>query len=124
MDRFKFNPDILIFQKVRPSGKQKTLRFMGFALFTLSMSLWVLHIRDMHLESPRVEQLIEQQEITQFQLELMNKEMAEQEQILEKVAHNDDQIYRVSGIYPKFTLKYGASEVTVSRRDNTSNGVY
>ena len=37
---------------------------------------------------------------------------------------DSDQIYRVSGIYPKFTLKYGASEVTVSRRDNTSNGVY
>jgi len=95
MDRFKFNPDILTFQKVRPSRKQKTLRFLGFALFTLSMSLWVLHIRDMHLESPRVEQLLEQQEITQFQLELMNKEMAEQERILENVAHNDDQIYRV-----------------------------
>lgn len=95
MDRFKFNPDILTFQKVRPSRKQKTLRFLGFALFTLSMSLWVLHIRDMHLESPRVEQLLEQQEITHFQLELMNKEMAEQERILENVAHNDDQIYRV-----------------------------
>ena len=34
------------------------------------------------------------------------------------------QIYKISGIYPKFTLKYGASIVTVTRKDNQSNGVY
>jgi len=33
-------------------------------------------------------------------------------------------IYRISGIYPKVTLKYGASMVTVTRKDNQSNGVY
>ena len=33
-------------------------------------------------------------------------------------------IYKISGIYPKFTLQYGASMVTVTRKDNRSNGVY
>ena len=37
---------------------------------------------------------------------------------------DSDQIYKISGIYPIFTLKYGASEVTVTRKDNTSNGAY
>ena len=34
------------------------------------------------------------------------------------------QVYRISGIYPKFTLEYGGSKVKVTRRDNKSNGVY
>lgn len=33
-------------------------------------------------------------------------------------------LYRVSGIYPQFDLKYGKSNVTVKRKDNKSNGVY
>ena len=37
---------------------------------------------------------------------------------------DSDQIYKISGIYPKFILKYGGSEVTVSRKDNQSNGVW
>lgn len=33
-------------------------------------------------------------------------------------------IYKISGIYPKFILKYGKSKVTVKRQDNLSNGTY
>jgi hypothetical protein len=33
-------------------------------------------------------------------------------------------IYKIAGIYPKFTLKYGKSKITVKRKDNLSNGVY
>lgn len=37
---------------------------------------------------------------------------------------DSENIYKVAGIYPKFTLKYGQSQVTVNRKDNLSNGVY
>jgi type IV secretory pathway VirB9-like protein len=37
---------------------------------------------------------------------------------------DSDNIYKISGIYPKFELKYGASSVKIIRKDNRSNGVY
>ena len=38
---------------------------------------------------------------------------------------DSDYIYKIAGIFPKFTLIYGENnKVTVERRDNQSNGVY
>ena len=38
---------------------------------------------------------------------------------------DSDYIYKIAGIFPKFTLIYGENnKVTVQRRDNQSNGVY
>lgn len=38
---------------------------------------------------------------------------------------DSDHVYKISGIYPKFCLVYGENnQVTVTRRDNQSNGVY
>lgn len=38
--------------------------------------------------------------------------------------HDSNDLYRISGIYPRFGLKYGDSEVSIERRDNSSNGTY
>jgi type IV secretory pathway VirB9-like protein len=38
--------------------------------------------------------------------------------------HDSNDLYRISGIYPKFGLKCGDSEVGIERRDNSSNGSY
>ncbi len=46
-----------------------------------------------------------------------NKEM------IEYVAESDT-VYRISGIYPEFSLRHGKSDVNIKRRDNLSNGVY
>lgn len=35
-----------------------------------------------------------------------------------------ENIYKIAGIYPLFNLKYGKSSVTITRKDNLSNGVY
>lgn len=38
---------------------------------------------------------------------------------------DSENIYKVSGIFPKFVLRYGENnDVTVTRKDNQSNGVY
>ena len=38
--------------------------------------------------------------------------------------HDTNEVYRIAGIYPKFDLKYADSEVSIERRDNSSNGSY
>jgi type IV secretory pathway VirB9-like protein len=37
---------------------------------------------------------------------------------------DSENVYSVAGIFPKFILKYGQTKVTVTRKDNLSNGVY
>jgi type IV secretory pathway VirB9-like protein len=53
----------------------------------------------------------------------LSAEIDEKEEMIEYEL-DSDHIYKISGIYPKFKLQYGASEVTVNRKDNKSNGAY
>jgi hypothetical protein len=47
-----------------------------------------------------------------------------QEEVLEYKPDSNN-VYKISGIYPKFTLVYDKkNKVSVTRRDNQSNGVY
>ena len=34
------------------------------------------------------------------------------------------QIYTMAGLYPKFTLRYSRSKITVTRLDDDTNGAY
>lgn len=47
----------------------------------------------------------------------------DKQEMIEYVSESDT-LYRISGIYPQFDLKYGDSEVSIKRKDKTSNGVY
>jgi type IV secretory pathway VirB9-like protein len=54
---------------------------------------------------------------------VVSAEVDGKKEMIEYVAESET-IYRISGIYPEFNLRYGNSNVTVSRRDNSNNGVY
>jgi len=101
MERFRFNPETLSYQKIEISQKQKMVRFLAFLGILLSVSFLMLLFRDLHLKSPRIENLeAEQQKIT-YELNLMNQDLAYYEEILGQVAFNDDHIYRVYfGVQP------------------------
>jgi len=95
MDRFKFNPETLSYQRIEPSGRQKFFRFLLFFGLTVLLGSSVLFLRDKHVKSPRSEALtIMQQEIV-YEMELMNREVKLYEKALGNIAHNDDEIYRV-----------------------------
>jgi len=95
MDRFKFNPETLSYQRIQPSGRQKLLRFLLYSGLTLVVGISVLYLRDKNLNSPRSESLaIEQQEII-YELKLMNRDVEQYEKSLGIIAHHDDDIYRV-----------------------------
>ena len=95
MDRFKFSPETLSYQRIEPSGRQKFLRFLRFSVLTFLVGLSVLFTRDGHMKSPRSEALImEQQEIV-YEMQLMNREVEQYEKCLGNIANNDDKIYRV-----------------------------
>ncbi|MCK5136157.1 MAG: M23 family metallopeptidase [Bacteroidales bacterium] len=95
MERFRFNPETLSYQKVQTTGKQKLFRFLAFTGLTFSFALGGLVLRDRHMLSPRTDRLtVEQQQIT-YELDLLNRDVLHYEKVLRNVAFNDDHIYRV-----------------------------
>jgi len=95
MERFRFNPETLSYQKIELNHRQKILRFLAFMGLALSVSAAFLLVRDRFLHSPRSENLeATQQEIT-YELNLMNQDLEDFEDRLAQVAFNDDHIYRV-----------------------------
>ena len=95
MERFRFNPQTLSYQKIEPTGKQKLFRFLGFLGLTLSMASGTLILRDRLINSPRSERLnADQLEIT-YKLNYINRDVQHYEELLSEVAFNDDHIYRV-----------------------------
>ena len=101
MERFRFNPETLSYQKIEISQRQKFMHFLAFLGILLSISFLMLLFRDLYLKSPRIENLeAEQQKIT-YELNLMNQDLAYYEEELGQVAFNDDHIYRVYfGVQP------------------------
>lgn len=95
MERFRFNPETLSYQKIELTHRQKVLRFLAFLGLALTISAALLLFRDRFLRSPRSENLqARQQEIT-YELNLMNQDLDAFEDRLAQVAFNDDHIYRV-----------------------------
>jgi murein DD-endopeptidase MepM/ murein hydrolase activator NlpD len=95
MERFRFNPQTLSYQRIDNSQRQKILRLLAFLGLTLSISISILFFRDGLLHSPRSAKLhAEQQEFT-YELNLMNQDLAHYDDRLNQIAHNDDHIYRV-----------------------------
>lgn len=95
MDRFKFDPNTITYQKVLPSRRQKTFRFLLFGSLTAIASFFVLNLRDYHIQSPRNEALVATQQEMVYELQLMNWDLDQLDKSLANIAHNDDEIYRV-----------------------------
>jgi murein DD-endopeptidase MepM/ murein hydrolase activator NlpD len=95
MERYRFNPEALAYQRITATGKQKLFRFLLFTGLTLFLASWILVIRDRHQVSPRAEKLVTDQKQITYEMELLNRDMDQYEERLRNVAYNDDHIYRV-----------------------------
>ena len=95
MERFRFNPETLSYQRIEMTGKQKLFRFIAFMGLTLLLGFALLVVRDRYSQSPRTETLVAQQSQITFELNLMNRDIQFYENTLNQVAFNDDHIYRV-----------------------------
>lgn len=95
MERFQFDPQTLSYQKIALSKKVKAMRFLSSLGFILSIAAALLFFRDRFIHSPRTENLRANQLQITYELNLMNRDLNSYEQTLERVAFNDDHIYRV-----------------------------
>jgi len=95
MERFRFDPKTLSYQKIEISQKQKFLRFLVFMGLALFISAVLLFVKDQYLQSPRIVNLEASQQKIAYELDLMNRDMNQYENQLGQIAFNDDNIYRV-----------------------------
>jgi len=95
MERFRFNPKTLSYQRIELSQRQKLVRFLAFLGMTLLISTGFLLLRDRHLPSVRTQNLEASQQKITFELKLMNQDLTRYDNRLNQVAYNDDNIYRV-----------------------------
>lgn len=95
MERFRFNPKTLSYERIEVTGLRKLFRFIAFMALTLAITIGLLILRDRHFQSPRSENLKAQQQQIAYELNLINQDMEQYESQLDHVAFNDDHIYRV-----------------------------
>jgi murein DD-endopeptidase MepM/ murein hydrolase activator NlpD len=92
--KYKFNPDSLSFDKVRLGVKALLLRFLAY--FTGSVIIAVIYwvIFALFFDSPKEKALKREVEQLTIQYDLIHREMANVENVLEDLQKTDDNLYR------------------------------
>ncbi|MGC1391278.1 MAG: M23 family metallopeptidase [Bacteroidales bacterium] len=92
--KYKFDPDSLSFDKVRLGIKAMFLRFLAYFIGSLVIALiyWVIYAS--FFDSPKEKALKREVEQMTIQYDLIHREMANVESVLEDLQKTDDNLYR------------------------------
>jgi murein DD-endopeptidase MepM/ murein hydrolase activator NlpD len=92
--KYKFNPDSLSFDKVRLGVRELFLRFFAYFVGSVIIALiyWVIFAS--FFDSPKEKALKREVEQMTIQYDLIHREMANVETVLEDLQKTDDNLYR------------------------------
>jgi len=92
--KYKFDPDSLSFDKIRLGLKAILLRFLAYFVGSLFIALiyWVIYAA--FFDSPKEKALKREVEQMTIQYDLIHREMANVESVLEDLQKTDDNLYR------------------------------
>jgi murein DD-endopeptidase MepM/ murein hydrolase activator NlpD len=92
--KYKFDPDSLSFDKIRLGIKALLLRFLAYFIGSLVVALiyWVIYAS--FFDSPKEKALKREVEQMAIQYDLIHREMANVESVLEDLQTTDDNLYR------------------------------
>jgi murein DD-endopeptidase MepM/ murein hydrolase activator NlpD len=92
--KYKYNPDSLSFDKIRLSVKELFLRFLAYFIGSVIVALiyWVVFASI--FDSPKEKALKREVEQMTIQYDLIHREMANIENVLEDLQKTDDNLYR------------------------------
>jgi murein DD-endopeptidase MepM/ murein hydrolase activator NlpD len=93
-EKYKFNSETLLFERVRYSFRQRLTRSLPFFSVTMIFSIAILFFGYDFFESPKISRLNQDQAQTVLKLKVMKTELSKFEKILADVEYNDDHIYR------------------------------
>jgi murein DD-endopeptidase MepM/ murein hydrolase activator NlpD len=92
--KYKFNPESLSFDKVRLGFKALSLRFLAFIIGSVIIALFYWVIFASFFDSPKEKALKREVEQMTIQYDLIHREMANIESVLEGLQKTDDNLYR------------------------------
>jgi Membrane proteins related to metalloendopeptidases len=92
--KYKFNPDSLSFDKIRLGIKALLLRFLAYFIGSLIFALIYWIIFASFFDSPKEKALKREVEQMTIQYDLIHREMANVESVLEDLQKTDDNLYR------------------------------
>jgi murein DD-endopeptidase MepM/ murein hydrolase activator NlpD len=92
--KYKFNPDSLSFDKIRLGIKALLLRFLAYFIGSLIFALIYWAIFAAFFDSPKEKALKREIEQMTIQYDLIHREMANVEGVLEDLQKTDDNVYR------------------------------
>ena len=92
--KYKFNPDSLSFDKIRLGIRTLLLRFLAYFVGSVFISLIYWGVFASFFDSPKEKALKREVEQMTIQYELIHREMANVETVLEDLQKTDDNLYR------------------------------
>ncbi|HLN56426.1 MAG TPA: M23 family metallopeptidase [Bacteroidales bacterium] len=92
--KYKFNPESLSFDKIRLGFKTLLFRFMAYFIGSIIIALGYWVVFAAFFDSPREKALKREIEELSVQYELIHREMASIEKVLDGLQKTDDNLYR------------------------------
>ena len=92
--KYKFNPDSLSFDKVRMGVKALFLRFLAYIIGSVIIALLYWVVFASFFDSPKEKALKREVEQMTIQYDLIHREMANIETVLDGLQKTDDNLYR------------------------------
>jgi murein DD-endopeptidase MepM/ murein hydrolase activator NlpD len=117
--KYKFNPDLLTYDKVEKSLKQKTLNFLAYFFVILLNAGIGYGIFTILIDSPKEKGLKRQISEMSLTLELFNKDLDNLESVLNEMQERDDNIYRT--IFEAEPVNHAVREAGIGGTDRYSN---
>jgi len=94
LTKYKFDPDSLSFDKIRMGIKTLLLRFLAYFIGSLIIGILYWVIFAAFFDSPKEKALKREVEQMTLQYNLIHREMANVESVLEELQKTDDNLYR------------------------------
>ncbi|MFC2080329.1 M23 family metallopeptidase [Bacteroidota bacterium] len=95
MAKFTFNKATLQYEEIESSSRSKIFGIIKFGLFIIVLFIVIFKVSEDVIESPKYKRLIAEREQLVYEIELLNRGVVRCDGELKRIAHNDDQLYRV-----------------------------
>ncbi|MDF1571838.1 MAG: M23 family metallopeptidase [Bacteroidales bacterium] len=95
MAKYYFNPDSLQYEQIENTTRDRWFAFMKFTLLVSLLSVVVLKVSEDVVQSPKLKKLTAERQEIAYELQLLNRDLQQYQEHLDRIAYNDDHLYRV-----------------------------
>jgi murein DD-endopeptidase MepM/ murein hydrolase activator NlpD len=92
--KYRYNPQSLSYDRIKPSFKSRFLIFISYLSVILTVAVLLNFLYSSIFDTPREKMLMRENNQLQFQYEILNEKVGNLETVLEDIERRDDNIYR------------------------------